>query len=329
MVQEATRKHRWVFNRAVSRLQHGGCVFGAAFPVPCRKTNWDLVEIVHIRGVDNREEETDLENVWEGDTLRRTWWPIKVGKAGKGCLVWTERSVLNWDRTSKRRKERSRVRVSLVRYRQTKTSCRPFMCQCFWPNILKWSDYGLLSLCLQSWPPRLELWERSGWKPRWRGSHGRMRSHRGRERTSRRAVTHRKRMFTPWGEHLRKEWPVASQCHVALPGAPWNDTWMQSCCFVSASVLGKSFPLYALNFNKKTFNDCAEIISIHHLTSFAQKKGPEGWAGCEWGVEGRLDRSRNLWKEGWGRGAGDVVCLLSLHPTQLWGIALTSKLSWQ
>lgn len=58
---------------------------------------------------------------------------------------------------------------------------------------------------------------------------------------------------------------------------------------------GKPFPLYAFNINTKASSDCAEVISIHHLTNFAWKKSGE-WM-VEEGCYCRLDRGRKLLEE--------------------------------
>lgn len=81
-------------------------------PIPNRKTISDVMETVHTRGTDigkwlercrGREGfEKHLRN-----TFCRTWWLTIVGKAGNGFLVWMKGSILNWDRKSNRRKEKS------------------------------------------------------------------------------------------------------------------------------------------------------------------------------------------------------------------------------
>lgn len=127
------------------------------------------------------------------------------------------------------------AKISLVLYSQMETFCRPYICHCFWQNILKWSDYILLMCLIKGRVtgqclichciPRAgySAWS-SGRGQVWHTGEGKAADawdHLGKERGDRKAVTHPEKMFTPWGEHLRNELPVAPHCHVAFPWALW------------------------------------------------------------------------------------------------------------
>lgn len=156
-----------------------------------------------------------------GDTFCRTWWSARMERAGNGCLVWMEENILNWDKKCKRTKDRAGAKISSVLDSQRETLYRPYICHCY--DRIYWSDlitsYSLaylksngrtiayLSLCLAAAYP---AWS-SGISWAWSIGDGEAINgwdHPGRDRKEpKKSSDTQKKMFTPWGENLRNEWP--------------------------------------------------------------------------------------------------------------------------
>lgn len=110
-------------------------------------------------------------------------------------------------------------------------------------------------------------------------------------------MTHKKEMFTPWGENLRN---VRSGGLASLMGPVKYhlDTALLLCQWFWFLVL----PSWLFHMNTKAFTDYAEIILIHHLTGFALKESSKKWVDVSVGVGRWLTQRQKAIGRRWGRG---------------------------